>query len=70
MRRHAAILQQLGGYQVVADTLGLQRNTVGRWRERGIPYRYWHYIIEMMPGLTAAQLERTKPTGVQARRGS
>ena len=66
--KHAAILARLGGHQTVAKQLGLRANTVCKWSHRGIPYKYWYRIMELAPGLTVAQLEATKPKGVQARR--
>jgi len=67
MSRHAAILDSLGGHQRVASLLGLKVDTVGKWRERGIPYRHWHRVIALDPGLTPEFLDRTKPVGVQSR---
>lgn len=59
--RHAAILDRLGGHKRVATLLGMQVNSVGKWRVRGIPSRHWHRIIALAPSITADYLERTKP---------
>lgn len=70
MNRHAAILDRLGGHQRVASLLGLNVNSVGKWRSRGIPARHWHRIIALSPGLTPDYLDRTKPRGVQRRQAA
>lgn len=61
MNRHAAILDRLGGHKRVASLFGLKVNSVGKWRERGIPARHWHRIMALYPGITAEYLDRTKP---------
>lgn len=53
----------------MASLLGLNVNSVGKWRSRGIPARHWHRIIALSPDLTPDYLDRTKPRGVQRRNG-
>lgn len=38
------ILDQLGGYKKVAEALGLNRTTVYKWLENGIPALRWLQI--------------------------
>lgn len=67
--RHAAILDSLGGHGKVASVLGLKEDTVKKWALRGIPARHWHRVMALKPSLTADYLARTKPVGVQAKKG-
>lgn len=41
------LIDALGGNAVVARELGAQPRAVWRWRERGIPARYWHRIVAL-----------------------
>ena len=68
MNRHAAILERLGGHKRVASLFGMRTNTVGKWRERGIPAHHWHRIIALSPDITPEYLQDTKPRGVQGRK--
>ncbi len=34
------VIDQLGGATKVAKALGMKRNRVSNWRDRGIPWRY------------------------------
>jgi len=66
-RRHARIVEMLGGSTRVASLLGLKENTVSKWKARGIPSQHWHRIIALSPDLTPEYLDRTKPRGAQRR---
>ena len=66
-RRHARIVEALGGSTRVASLLGLKENTVSKWKARGIPAHHWHRVIALSPDLTPEFLERTKPRGAQRR---
>lgn len=35
--RSDALIDELGGSAIVAETLGVEPNTVGNWRKRGFP---------------------------------
>jgi hypothetical protein len=69
---HATVIRTLGGRAVVADALGLNRESVKSWSDpqRGIPARHWHRVVELaqgrIPGLTVAALAQTKPSVAQA----
>lgn len=41
------IIDSLGGNAAVGRALGEKPSTVWRWRERGVPARYWHRLAEM-----------------------
>ena len=66
-RRHARIVEGLGGSARVASLLGLKENTVSKWKVRGIPSQHWHRVIALAPDLTPELLDRTKPRGAQRR---
>lgn len=67
MNRHKVIIEDLGGVSRVAGLLRLKEDTVRKWLIRGIPSKHWHRLIALSPKLTAEQLDRTKPWGVQAK---
>lgn len=47
MDEAASIIDALGGNAAVAAALGERTSNVWRWRQRGIPARYWHRIAEL-----------------------
>jgi hypothetical protein len=67
---HATLLRRLGGKARVAEALGLDRGSVTRWHERGIPAKYWHQIVRFGASLpepvvvSADELAATKPDTV------
>ena len=69
---HAALIRRLGGKTKLAEALGLDRGSVTRWHERGIPSRYWHQVVRFGAALpepvlvTAEELAATKPALVPA----
>lgn len=57
------LIEDLGGYAVVAEILGLPKGTVSAMKTRGrIPSRHWQALIDSGPGrkvgLTAEELMR------------
>lgn len=69
---HADLIRSLGGKAWLAGALGLPRNSVTRWHERGIPSRYWHRVVDLAAcasppiDVTADQLEARRPVTAHA----
>lgn len=40
------IIAALGGRLAVADLTGAKPNAVTQWRAAGIPFKYWHVLVE------------------------
>lgn len=71
---HAELIVRLGGKAHLARLLGLGADAVTKWHVRGIPPRYWHRIEDIaheagLTGVTAEELERTKPGAGEPPRG-
>lgn len=56
---HAKLLRK---YRLddLAAYFGVSRHTALKWRQRGLPPRYWHRWAEIDPKHSAAWLERTR----------
>ncbi len=57
------IIDALGGNAEVARALGEKTSNVWRWRERGIPARFWHRMASLaaekgVAGVDLAAMER------------
>jgi len=63
--RHGRIIDQLGGWWEVANSLSLNPSTVWRWKSNGIPPGRWPAIITLARKaglvLTTDQLMRDSP---------
>jgi hypothetical protein len=64
VRMHPSqIIDALGGNAELAKSLGEKTSNVWRWRERGIPARFWHRVAELaqqkgVAGVSLATVER------------
>jgi hypothetical protein len=67
---HADLIRRLGGKTWLAGALGIPRNSITRWHERGIPSRYWHRVVDLAAAarppiaVTEYDLEARRPTAM------
>lgn len=63
---HKELIEALGGHSGLSEALGVTANQVCHWKIRGIPGTRWHEVLALADAasiaLTAADLQRTKPT--------
>jgi len=45
------LIDACGGDEYVADFLEIHRTAVYRWRERGIPEKWWCWLVPLFPGV-------------------
>lgn len=61
------IISSAGGVSAVAERTGRIPDAVRRWKFNGIPEKHWDIMMQMVPGLTPADIYaaneavRTKP---------
>jgi hypothetical protein len=60
---HADLIATLGGKHKLAAALGLPPSGLAKWPTRGIPAKYWPYIVQLTQAeISLIDLAKTKPT--------
>lgn len=60
---HADLIETLGGKHKLAAALGLPPAGLAKWPTRGIPAKYWPYIVQLTQAeISLIDLAKTKPT--------